>query len=108
MNLQVHTIVSQPFAENTYILWKKDSREALVIDPGLEPELILDCLRQLDLEPVALLNTHGHADHIGGNAVMKQAYPSAPLIIGETEAVMLPSRPSAMKSEATPLSATRP
>ncbi|MFM7150977.1 MAG: MBL fold metallo-hydrolase [Gemmataceae bacterium] len=89
MNLQVHTIVSQPFAENTYILWNKGSREALVIDPGLEPDLILDCLRQLDLFPVALLNTHGHADHIGGNAALKQAYPDAPLIIGETEAVML-------------------
>jgi glyoxylase-like metal-dependent hydrolase (beta-lactamase superfamily II) len=35
------------------------------------------------------LNTHGHADHIAGNGAMKQAFPKAPLIIGENETVML-------------------
>ena len=89
MPLQVHTVVSQPFDENTYVVWLDGRTDALVIDPGLEPDLILDCLQQLGLTPAAILNTHGHADHIGGNAAMKRAYPDVPLVIGEHEAVML-------------------
>jgi hydroxyacylglutathione hydrolase len=34
----------------------------------------------------AILNTHGHADHIAGNEAVKQRYPDAPLIIGHLDA----------------------
>ncbi|HXG11912.1 MAG TPA: MBL fold metallo-hydrolase [Gemmataceae bacterium] len=88
-SLQLHTIVSMPFEENTYVVWRPGQSEALVIDPGLEPDLILDFLRQQGLKPAAILNTHGHADHIGGNAAMKQAFPGVPLIIGADEARLL-------------------
>lgn len=87
--LQIHTIVSMPFEENTYVVWLDGQTEAVVVDPGLEPELILDFLRERELVPVAILNTHGHADHIGGNAALKEAYPQAPLIIGVNEARLL-------------------
>jgi glyoxylase-like metal-dependent hydrolase (beta-lactamase superfamily II) len=87
--LQIHTIVSAPFDENTYIIWQPPRREALVIDPGLQPELILDFLQQQNLTAVAILNTHGHADHIAGNAEMKAAFPDAPLLIGANDDVML-------------------
>ena len=80
--LQIHTIVSLPFEENTYIVWQPPRSEALVIDPGLQPDLILDFLREQGLSVIAILNTHGHADHIGGNADVKAAYPQAPLLIG--------------------------
>ena len=76
--------------ENTYIVHLPDRKEAVVIDPGLEPELILGELEAHGLTVVAILNTHGHADHIGGNnAGLKTAYPQAPLVIGEKDAVML-------------------
>jgi glyoxylase-like metal-dependent hydrolase (beta-lactamase superfamily II) len=88
-SVQIHTIVSLPFEENTYIVWRPPLREALVIDPGLEPEAILDFLSEQSLTPAAILNTHGHADHIAGNAALKEAFPAAPLIIGEGDAPML-------------------
>jgi glyoxylase-like metal-dependent hydrolase (beta-lactamase superfamily II) len=78
-----------PFAENTYVVWRPGRAEALVIDPGLEPRLILDCLHQEQLIPAAILNTHGHADHIGGNEEMKQRFPEVPLMIGIHEAHLL-------------------
>jgi hydroxyacylglutathione hydrolase len=87
--LEIHTIVSMPFGENTYIAWLPSRRDVLVIDPGLEPELILDFLRDRDLTPAAILNTHGHADHIGGNATLKASFPDAPLIIGAEEQHLL-------------------
>jgi glyoxylase-like metal-dependent hydrolase (beta-lactamase superfamily II) len=87
--LQIHTIVSLPFEENTYVVWRPDRSDALVIDPGLEPESIIEFLRERQLRPAAILNTHGHADHIGGNEALKAAYPDAPLVIGHAEAPLL-------------------
>jgi glyoxylase-like metal-dependent hydrolase (beta-lactamase superfamily II) len=89
MPLNIRTIVSQPFEENTYVVWLPERRDALVIDPGLEPDLILDCLRDEGLTVAAILNTHGHGDHIGGNEALKSAFPEAPLLIGLNEARLL-------------------
>jgi glyoxylase-like metal-dependent hydrolase (beta-lactamase superfamily II) len=88
-SLEIHTIVSQPFQENTYVVGLTGRAEVLVIDPGLEPELILNFLQQRQLRPVALLNTHGHGDHIGGNEAMKKTYPEVPLLIGVNEERLL-------------------
>jgi len=85
----IHTVVSEPFAENTYVVWLPDRTDALVIDPGLEPELIVDFLRQESRSVAAILCTHGHGDHIGGNAALKAAFPDAPLLIGVKDAPML-------------------
>lgn len=88
-SLQIHTVVSMPFQENTYIVWLADHADAVVVDPGFEPDLILDFLQTNELQVAAILNTHGHADHIGGNAALKEAFPGAPLIIGTGEAAFL-------------------
>ena len=87
--LEVQTIVSMPFEENTYVVWLHDRTDALVIDPGLEPELILAFLDERNLSVAAILNTHGHADHIGGNEALKRRYPAAPLVIGVNEVALL-------------------
>jgi glyoxylase-like metal-dependent hydrolase (beta-lactamase superfamily II) len=89
MPLQIHTIVSMPFQENTYIVWCDDRADALVIDPGLEPDGILEFLDDRQLQVAAILNTHGHADHIAGNEAMKQRFPNAPLLIGVNETALL-------------------
>lgn len=87
--LQLHTIESMPFAENSYVVWRQGQADALVLDPGFEPDLILDFLAERQLRPAAILNTHGHADHIAGNEALKQAFPDAPLLIGHGDAAML-------------------
>ncbi|MSQ97297.1 MAG: MBL fold metallo-hydrolase [Gemmataceae bacterium] len=87
--LQIHTIVSAPFQENTYVVWREGRQDALVIDPGLEPDAILQFLDERVLDVAAILNTHGHADHIAGNGPLKERYPQAPLIIGVNETALL-------------------
>lgn len=89
MALRIHPIVSMPFAENTYVVWTDEIHEAVVIDPGLEPGAILDFLEEQKLAVCAILNTHGHSDHIAGNAAIKRAFPNAPLLIGVRDAPML-------------------
>jgi glyoxylase-like metal-dependent hydrolase (beta-lactamase superfamily II) len=87
--LKIETIVSMPFAENTYVVSLPQRNDCVVIDPGLEPEKITDFLDEQGLSVAAILNTHGHGDHIGGNAQLKERFPSAPLIIGVNESRLL-------------------
>ena len=41
---QIETIESAPFAENSYVLWRRGGREALVVDPGFDTDSILEWL----------------------------------------------------------------
>lgn len=87
--LRLAMIVSMPFAENTYIAQLSGRDDCLVIDPGLEPDLIFEQLDAEKLTPAAILNTHGHGDHIGGNQAMKDRWPDCPLVIGRHDAPKL-------------------
>ncbi len=81
----VQQIVSCPLAENTYIVNRRNSNDCLLVDPGLEPDLILDYLENKGLKPVAMLATHGHYDHVGGIETIKQAWPECKIYVGEGE-----------------------
>jgi len=87
--LRLVRVVSVPFEENSYIAQIEGRTDCLVIDPGLEPEKILDRLDGLGLVPAAILNTHGHSDHIAGNSALKQRWPDCPLVIGAGDAPKL-------------------
>lgn len=85
----IETVVSAPFEQNSLVLWRRGAADALIVDPGFDPGAILEVIARHALRPAAILNTHGHSDHIAGNAAMKQAFPNAPLIIGKNEAHLL-------------------
>lgn len=61
-------IVVGPMQVNCYILSSPGTSEAIVIDPGAEPEKIKSRLKNYGLKVNCVVNTHGHADHIGANA----------------------------------------
>ena len=88
-NLSIQPIESNPFNENTYVISRDGQADCLIVDPGFEPDKILDYVRSENLVPIAILNTHGHSDHIAGNEVMKQQWPDIPLIIGKDDAEKL-------------------
>lgn len=85
----IRTVTSRLFGENCYVVRLPGRADCVVVDPGLEPGRILALMEDSGLEPAAILCTHGHADHIAGNAAMKNAFPNAPLIIGEGDAEKL-------------------
>ena len=84
--LEIRVVVSVAFQQNTYVVRRPDRDDCLLIDPGLDPERIVQCLAEEQLTPAAILNTHGHSDHIGGNEAIKQKWPECPIVIGEDEA----------------------
>ena len=59
--MNVKKLALGAYQTNTYLLWEGDN--ALVIDPGYEPDTILDALEVLTLKDILL--THGHFDHVG-------------------------------------------
>jgi hydroxyacylglutathione hydrolase len=82
-------IVSALFEENSFVVRLPARKDCVVIDPGLEPQKILRHLTQHGLTPAAILITHGHTDHIAGNAALKERWPDCPLVIGERDASKL-------------------
>ena len=88
-NLEIQTIESLPFSENTYVINCVGQTDCLIVDPGFEPDKILEYVKEAGLVPIAILNTHGHSDHIAGNEIMKKTWPDIPLIIGEADAEKL-------------------
>jgi hydroxyacylglutathione hydrolase len=82
-------IESAPFGENTYIAHLEGRNDGVVVDPGLEPGKILAYLDQHGLDPAAILITHGHSDHIAGNAALKERYPVCPIVVSHGDAQKL-------------------
>ncbi|MCX5711519.1 MAG: MBL fold metallo-hydrolase [Candidatus Omnitrophica bacterium] len=50
---------------NCYVIAEPGSNEAIIIDPGAEYHKIKNALSKHKLKPAIIINTHGHADHIG-------------------------------------------
>lgn len=59
---------------NMYVLYSEEA--SVVIDAGDEASELVRVLRDLNLEPKALLVTHGHADHYLGSSTLKKAFPN--------------------------------
>ena len=64
--LKVHTLALGAYQTNCYIIHDEAAGGCCVIDPGYEPEVILDKVEELGLTVEAILLTHGHFDHVGG------------------------------------------
>jgi len=60
-----------PFGCNCVILGCERTREAVVIDPGDDPEGLLAMLKRNQLTVRFLLHTHAHLDHIGASAILR-------------------------------------
>jgi len=62
-----------PVAENCYIARRDGSERGLIVDPGEEPERILEVVETLGITVEAILITHCHFDHIGAVAPVAKA-----------------------------------
>ena len=63
--MEIRTFPVGSYQTNCYIVWNDDSDSCIVIDPGYEPEYLLEQLRLIRKTPAAILLTHGHFDHVG-------------------------------------------
>jgi glyoxylase-like metal-dependent hydrolase (beta-lactamase superfamily II) len=70
----VRTLTVGPFQENCYLLGDAATREAVLVDPGDEPERLIDAVETEGWTLRALWITHGHIDHVGGIAGVKRQW----------------------------------
>jgi len=78
-----------PFMVNCYLVGCEDTHDAMIIDPGDMGDVILERARELNVQVNHIINTHGHADHIKDNGLIKDRT-GAPIWIHELDAPMLP------------------
>ncbi len=57
---------------NCSLVYERDSRRTIVIDPGDDPAALLQAVGDRDLRVTQLLHTHAHFDHIGGSDAVKR------------------------------------
>lgn len=90
--IEIKSFTFNPFAENTYVLHDTETREAVIIDPGCyekeEQRQLNDYITAEQLKVVKLLNTHGHIDHVLGNAWVKDQYNVKLYVHREDEATL--------------------
>lgn len=84
--IEIRTVVSPVFEENAYVIAAVDSDACIVVDPGAAAGEILAEVEASGRPAAAIVNTHGHADHIAGNGPLKAEWPEVPLIIGRGDA----------------------
>lgn len=77
-----------PLQANCYIVGCEQTRHAAVIDPGGDADKILLALSKDQLTLKAIINTHGHFDHVSANKQLKKST-GAELMIHAADAPML-------------------
>ncbi len=63
--MKVNLLTLGAYQTNCYIFHEDNSSKCCVVDPGYEPDVILDALEELGLTLEVILLTHGHFDHVG-------------------------------------------
>ena len=86
--IEVKSLVLGIVGTNCYIVYDENKKEAVLIDPAAEEERIISFLEGADLEPKAILLTHGHFDHILAVPALRKKY-RIPLYAAEEEREML-------------------
>jgi len=71
--VQLSILSDQLFAQNCYVLRRRDTLAALIIDPGLQYRAVLELVEREKLQVSSILLTHGHIDHVAGVPAVKGA-----------------------------------
>jgi glyoxylase-like metal-dependent hydrolase (beta-lactamase superfamily II) len=88
--METDRLILGDYQTNCYILRDSASANAcLIIDTGLDPAPLLDFLTEYKLNPIALILTHGHADHTAAVPILRKSYPGIKVYIHKFDAEML-------------------
>jgi len=89
MGFKAAVIPVTPFQQNCSLLWDDETGKGVVVDPGGEVDRILAGITETGATVERILLTHGHLDHAGGAADLRDALaagrPAPPPIIGPDE-----------------------
>jgi hydroxyacylglutathione hydrolase len=88
--MKIDRFVLGAFETNCYILRKSNTaKDCLIIDTGLEAGALIGFLHEQELNPVAVVLTHGHVDHTAGLVDLRSNFPDTKVYIHRLDAEML-------------------
>ena len=88
--MKIDYLILGGYQTNCYVLSENDAaKDCLIIDPGLEAEELIEFLDEQKLNPVAVILTHGHIDHIAGLEVLHSRFSEIKVYIHNLDAEML-------------------
>ena len=87
----LRTVAGSMMGANCYVVGSEETKEGMIIDPGEDAQVILGTVRQLGLTIGTIVATHGHFDHIGALAQVKEST-GAEFAIHSQEAATLHGR----------------
>lgn len=80
--MKVEVFSLGPIGTNAYLITNNEDTQGVIIDPGMNPEPLLERIEAIDIQ--AILLTHAHFDHIGGLEKVRKAT-NAPVYIHPVE-----------------------
>ena len=88
MKIQIIPVLSDNYI---FLLWDEQTKTAAVVDPAVAKP-VLAKIKELDLELVAIFNTHHHGDHVGGNRELQKAFPNVCIYGGAEDKGRIPGQ----------------
>lgn len=85
MRLFVDSTADRQFGTNSYLVEDEDTRDAVIIDANLEPELMVDLVKKRGAIIKAILLTHTDVDHIAGLPMLLEELGTVPVAVHDAE-----------------------
>jgi hydroxyacylglutathione hydrolase len=88
--MKINRLVLGEYQTNCYVLREDASaNDCLIVDAGLGSAELISFLEENRLNPVAVVLTHGHIDHIAAVTELRKQYPDIKVYIHKLDAPML-------------------
>lgn len=89
MTLHVEVTADRRFGTNSYLVEDDATKDAVVIDANLEPEVMVEVARRREANVKAILFTHTDLDHIAGLHELREAFGPVPVAVHDAERAVL-------------------
>jgi glyoxylase-like metal-dependent hydrolase (beta-lactamase superfamily II) len=85
VNIRVEATADRQFGTNSYLVEDEDTKDAVVIDANVEPQLMIDLVRDRQAQVRAILLTHTDIDHVAGLPALLAAVGEIPVAVHDAE-----------------------
>lgn len=89
--MNIERIVGGSLEANGYIIYHKDGGDCYIIDPGYTSRVYIAFVNAHNLNPLAILLTHLHSDHVGASEALADAF-ECPIFIHEDDGFVYKGR----------------